>query len=546
MFKIVEKSFIVAILMASVFLVYTNKARADNFNFDPNFIISDAEVLDSSAMNLDDIQSFLTEKGGYLATYSTFNFEGKFKTAAQIIYDAAANNTNYDCDGVLGLSDSPTTQEMAQKCLKVKINPKFLLVLVQKEQSLVDDPSPKESQLDWATGYGCPDSGGCSERWKGFGKQINSAALQFFSYMVHPEYYQYKANGTYVLSNPYSASGTTGNMSVTPLNQATAALYNYTPHVYNGNYNFYKTWQRWFTRLYPDGTLLQSNASTTVWLIQDSKKRPFVSMGALLSRYDLKKIIMVNDSDLQSYSQGAPIKFPQYSLVRSPKGTIYLLVDDTKHGIASKEVFRRIGFNSIEVVKGSWEDLNAYKEGVAITATTTYPVGALLQDKKTGGVYWVIDNKKAPIQDKVFLTTKFRNKQIKVVTSKELNKYATATPVLFGDGELLTAPGSPGVFIIDGGKKRPFASAEIFEALGYDWGNIISVPMKILDMYPFGDPIMIVNRGEDVNPNSTSTPDNLTGTSTPGISTSSPSDLSSTSTLTNLGTGTTASASSTN
>jgi hypothetical protein len=435
-------------------------ALAEN-NFNPNYIISDSEILDYTAMNLEEIKEFLNDKGGYLATYSCADPDGKMMTAAEIIYDRAVTNL---------------------------VNPKFLIVLLQKEQSLIEETSPKQSQLDWATGYGCPDGGGCNARWQGFWKQVNSASLQFRDYMDNPRLYTYKAGESYIFTNPYS---TTKNETtiVTPANQATAALYNYTPHVYNGNYNFYNIWQRYFTREYYDGSLLQAEGEVGVWLIQNGQKRPFLSKSALTSRYDQNKIIIVNKSDLDKYPKGAPIKFQNYSLVRSPNGTIFLLVDDKRHGFSSSESFRKIGYNPEEVMDASWEDINSYQEGKPLTATSTYPTGALLQDKATGGVYWVYEGTKSPIWDAIFLKTKFKNKKIIPVGKDELANYETISPVLFPDGELLKSSVSPSVYLISDGKKRPFASGEAFLGLGYKWENIITVSPKLLYLYEEGEAI---------------------------------------------------------
>ncbi|MDP2708752.1 MAG: hypothetical protein Q8O93_01710 [bacterium] len=467
----------------SVFLYTGASARADNFN--PDNIISDFEILNYSTMDLSDIQRFLENKGSYLAGYSVADAFGTVRKASEIIYNAAVNN--YDCDGV-AISDNPNQLEKQQKCRKVTINPKFLLVLLQKEQSLIEEAAPSQRNLDWATGYGCPDSGGCNERWKGFGKQVNSAALQFRDYLDRPHYYTYKAGQTYTFTNPY---GTISKepVSVTPANQATAALYNYTPHVYNGNYNFYKIWQRYFTKSYLDGSLLQADGEAGVWLIQNGVKRPFLSKAALTSRFDLNKIIKVNKSDLDKYQTGAPIKFPQYSLIMSPRGTIFLLVDDKKRGFASSEAFRKIGFNPDEVISASWEDVNAYADGNPITATSTYPTGALLQNIKTGGVYYVYDGAKAPLLDKIFLTTKFKNKKIIKADPAELEQYQTADPVTFGDGELLKSSVSNSVYVIANGKKLPITSGKVFEQLGYQWNNIYTVPPQVLYLYDEGEPV---------------------------------------------------------
>jgi len=230
----------ITLLSVICYLLSATTVSANTFN--PNYIISDSEILDSTSMSLNSIKEFLHNKNSFLYNYICPNADGITKSAAEIIYDAAVNN--YDCAGA-DLSDNPTEAEKKLKCQPITINPKFLLVLLQKEQSLIEETTPKQSQLDWATGYGCPDGDSCNPRWQGFGKQVNSASLQFFDYMINPQHYTYKVGQTYTFTNPYSTTEQETTV-VTPANQATAALYNYTPHVYNGNYNFFNIWQRIF------------------------------------------------------------------------------------------------------------------------------------------------------------------------------------------------------------------------------------------------------------------------------------------------------------
>lgn len=476
------------VLFAVFCLLFAFKTTLAENNFNPNYIISDSEILNENGMSLEEIKDFLNDKGGYLASYKATTCtdedilalrpcSGPLKTAAEIIYDVSR----------------PRLISYVSKPYNFGgINPKFLLVLLQKEQSLTEETSPRQSQLDWAAGYGCPDGSSCNVRWQGFWKQVNSASLQFRDYMDSPQLYTYKAGETYTFSNPYSTIKNEINI-VTPANQATAALYNYTPHVYNGNYNFYNIWQRYFTREYYDGSLLQAEGEAGVWLIQNGQKRPFLSKSALTSRYDLNKIIIVNKSDIDKYPKGAPIKFQNYSLVRSPNGAIYLLVDNKRHGFASAEAFRAIGYNPEEVMNASWEDVESYEEGKSLTATSTYPTGALLQDKTTGGVYWVYEGTKAPIFDAIFLKTRFKNKKIISAAKDELANYETVAPVTFIDGELLKSTISPAVYLISDGKKRPFSSGEAFLGRGYKWENIIPVSPKVLYLYEEGEPIIKEN-----------------------------------------------------
>ncbi|MCD4761893.1 hypothetical protein K8R32_02940 [bacterium] len=216
-----------------------------------------------------------------------------------------------------------------------------------------------------------------------------------------------------------------------------------------------------------------------VWLIKNSQKRPFLTKGALTTRYDLNKVVQVNKSELNRYPTGPAIKFPQYSLLRSPRGTIFLLVDDKRRGFASSEAFRKIGFNPEEVINASWPDINAYEEGVPITATSSYPTGALLQDNKTGGIYYVSEGTKAPLWDSILLKTKFRRNSITPVAPEKLASYKTVEPAIFNDGELLKTQGQPAVYVIDNKRKRPVVSGKIFEQLGYKWENIIEVLTKM-------------------------------------------------------------------
>ena len=500
------KSSIIFTLIIAFFSLFLFCYGAKAATFNPEMIISNEEFFDSTSLSLSDISAFLNSKGGYISSHSFKNANGQIKTAAEIIYDAA---NNYDCDGV-DINKNASESEKNQKCQQVTINPKLLLVLLQKEQSLIEATSPKQSQLDWATGYGCPDGQACNSRWQGLGKQVNSAALQFFDYMQNPTHYTYRAGQTYTITN-------TGRppMEITPMNQATAALYNYTPHVYNGNYNFWKLWIRYFTFNYPNNTLLQARGEPGVWLIQNGAKRPFLTKGALTSRYDINKVIQVNKSELDRYPTGASLKFPQYSLIRSPRGTVFLLVDDTRRGFASSEAFRLIGYNPEEIINASWEDINAYEEATPITATSSYPTGALLQDKSTGGVFWVSDGTKAPLWDAVLLKTKYRGMSITQESPEKLSSYESVDPAIFNDGELIKTSISPAVYVIDKKKTRAIVSGDIFEKLGYKWENIISVPTNIFNLYGVGEPIIEIYSEEDLDLETGTSTDDIIGTSTP-------------------------------
>jgi len=123
----------------------------DDFIFDPNYLLSDTEMTDSSTMTVQQIDAFL-QRGALSGTFFE-TVAGNQATAAQIIHDAST---------------------------EFELNPQFLLALLQREQSLVEDDSPTQRQLDWAMGYAVCDD--CSkedpriQKFKGLGKQIYYAA----------------------------------------------------------------------------------------------------------------------------------------------------------------------------------------------------------------------------------------------------------------------------------------------------------------------------------------------------------------------------------
>ncbi len=455
-------------------LVLAPLDRAVGASFNPNFIISDFELEDSSSLSQDAIQRFLEEKGSFLAQFTDVVSGGR-KSASQIIFDEAQ---------------------------LYQVSPKVILAMLQKEQSLITSASPSQDQLNWATGFGICDS--CSKNdpsvasFKGFYNQVS-----LFAEKVRVNYLRdLKSLGRTLTGwGPSRAKTTLDGFEVTPANNATAVLYTYNP--YRGgdrigaNFNFWRIWQRYFVRNYPDGTLLQEQGEPGVWLLQHGKRRPFKTRTALYSRYNPDRIIQVSKNELEKYEIGPAIQFANYSLLRAPWGTVYLLADDAIRGIASREVFRTIGFNPEEIIDVSEEDLALYTVGANITLESAYPTGALLQDKKTGAVFWVQDGQKQGIIHRSILANNFPRVKPSPVHPDELSKYPYTGRLKLADGTTITSPESPAVYVISGGARRPVISGEAFEKLGFNWEDVVAVPQSVVDLHPLGDPLdLMVTYGE--------------------------------------------------
>lgn len=232
-----------------IFFLFIRKTDAFTPNYNPSNLIDNPTLTDTSTMNAGQIQAFLSSEGSGLANLTDveacdatiapyYGHCGDTISAAQIIFDAA---NAYD------------------------INPRAILATLEKEQSLVTDPTPSSSQVDCAMGYNS-----CSG-YVGFFTQVDNGAWALaYNYqgsLGTASWLSWSPGANFPCRNAtslYSAGLYAGNTvtfanpggtpeNVTLANAATASLYCYTPYVgpynvtgYSGSYNFVYYYQLWF------------------------------------------------------------------------------------------------------------------------------------------------------------------------------------------------------------------------------------------------------------------------------------------------------------
>jgi hypothetical protein len=165
------------------------------------------------------------------------------------------------CNGITAGTQRTAAQIIDQVSRSCGVSQKALIVLLQKEQSLITDDWPWPIQYRSATGYGCPDTAACDSTYYGFFNQVYMAARVFKYYANYPNSFNHIAGrNNNILYNPNSACGSS---TVFIENQATAGLYNYTPYQPNaaalnnlygtgdgcsayGNRNFWRMYNDWF------------------------------------------------------------------------------------------------------------------------------------------------------------------------------------------------------------------------------------------------------------------------------------------------------------
>jgi hypothetical protein len=286
-------------------------------------------------------------------------------------------------------------------------------------------------------------------------------------------------------------------MKVVPQNAVTVALYRYTPHIH-GNRLLWSIMRRWFgggTDLsFPDGTLVRNEKNGAIAVIQAGKMRPIMNRSVLESRFNVTNAVDLNEYDFDSLLEsrrGRAVRFADLSLVRVPDGATYLLIGNARRRIPSPEIFAKIGFNPEEVEEVVAEDIADYVEGEPITLDAAFPLGQLLQDRATGGIFYAESGVKRPLLDRAVLKANFAGKPVLPATAGELAKLTTGEPVRLAEGTLVKSPTEPTVYLISGGKKLPIPTEDVFLGYGFRFPNVLTGSAKLLALHETGTPLSL-------------------------------------------------------
>jgi hypothetical protein len=233
---------------------------ADASAFRPGNIIADAVFYDSGAMTATQVQGFLNGEGASCVAAAG----GPACLKSYRLSTTSQAPDAFCTRGYAGATNETAASIITKVAVGCGINPRVLLVMLQKETGLVARNAPTQHLYDRALGFGCPDSanGTCSAYYPGLFKQLYFAAKQFKRYAANPTNYGYVPGlVNTILYNPNPACG---SARVLIENQATAGLYNYTPYVPNaqalaagygagtsscssfGNRNFWLYFTDWF------------------------------------------------------------------------------------------------------------------------------------------------------------------------------------------------------------------------------------------------------------------------------------------------------------
>ena len=246
--------------------------------FEAGNIISDTLFYDGNAMTAAQVQTFLNKRVpqcwlgrpgyevGKPVTWGGVATKLASKCTRDYVAKTQSRASNAYCAAYVGGGNETAAQIIAKVGKACGISQRVLLVMLEKEQSLITDPWPNNEQYFRAMGYACPDSGpggtaNCDPKKGGFFEQVYRAAWQLKVYKAFPNNYNYKALQNNKIQ--WHPNVSCGSSNVYIKNWATAALYIYTPYQPNkkaleagsgtgdtcssyGNRNFFNLFKAWF------------------------------------------------------------------------------------------------------------------------------------------------------------------------------------------------------------------------------------------------------------------------------------------------------------
>jgi hypothetical protein len=484
--------FICAAVLISIPLF--SAAQAVDPAFNANNLISDAAFSDTQTFGgAAGIQKFLQIKGSVLAnTDPSFLVELKEPNAILLkraLDDPEPNLPNLRTAAQLIWDASQSTG----------LNPQVILVTMEKEEGLIDQqfssPQAEQTAIDHAMGFNCGDDVGCWNLFPGFyyqlfgnldssGNRYLGAAKSLMKSFSTPGGRGPAYSGsvsqvgqTIILDNTLGDyDNIPAQENVTLADNATAALYRYTPHVFNGNYNFWNFFQEWFK--YQNGQLLALAGSGDTYIIEDGSKELVPSFVAQARGLDMSTKITISPNEFADYPTAAVYAPADNTVIQTPDGRTYVFINGVKHP-ASAFVIAQRGLSASSTLAVSPGDASLFADGSVLPPKD----GTIVRGQTQPAVYLVQNGEIEMYSSYTFAQNKIKNKQIVLVPDAEIATYTQNGFVPPKDGSLVEAKGSGTIYLVQDGLKHAVI-ADIFKNQGYRQSQVGVITSDEIDALP--------------------------------------------------------------
>jgi hypothetical protein len=372
---------IISSLIAFPFGTLSGIGSAISGGYQSGRIMDDSLFYAANTLSVDAIQLFLNSKvptcdTNHARTSSANDSGAPYICLKSFVQNIGAKAADQYCPGSISAADNMSTAQILYEVSRAcEVSVKVLLVLLQKEQSLITDTWPWTVQYTKATGYGCPDSSlptnvdanqnGCYDEYEGFYNQIYYGARQYQRYVKQSSSFNYRVGQTSYVS--YQANRPDcGGTNITMQTKATAALYNYTPYQPNvaalnnlygtgdqcsayGNRNFWRLYNDWFGPTTSDS---EAHTINFIRMNHASGRTEQIGVSSISSFGAISRNNLVAYPSIPVDGSVVPVFWPNGDLVfirlNHYSGRVELLSLDASSGYQHIVNYKLIGYPTVE------------------------------------------------------------------------------------------------------------------------------------------------------------------------------------------------------
>lgn len=244
---------------------------------------------------------------------------------------------------------------------------------------------------------------------------------------------------------------------------------------------------------YPDGTLIKAKDGTTVYMIEEGKKRPLNITAEEFERLGFKwdQIITLIPKDMSIYPDGNSVKFaaPEGELITGTDSKIYRIENGRKRWVTSLMLFESLAYKWDKIKNVSRDEISSYLEG----AWMIYPDNNFIKGSD-GKVYKIAGGERHLVSSlALFDRLKLKWSNVKTVVDSEVDAIKEGAPLVYPDGLLVKSADDPKTYLIKDAKKHLISSDYLFKKLGYSAKNVLKINNEEIAALPDAEPVKYPN-----------------------------------------------------
>ena len=226
----------------------------------------------------------------------------------------------------------------------------------------------------------------------------------------------------------------------------------------------------------PNRSLIRVKGGYKVYIVEDGVKQWIPSPQVLESQgLSFDDVEDVDQDEADTYGDAEEVCYADGSIVKeSDKNEVYVIADGEKKHITDPTAFAALGYNWNNVVVVKPGALGFYRLRTSMKLNSVHPEGALIREKGTNTVYLIEGGKKKPISSlNIFNARRLNWNKVLVISNAQMKKFQLGTTLRYPDGALISINGK--VYVMDKGEKRWVRSGDDLTGAGYSADDVIKV-----------------------------------------------------------------------